>query len=262
MRRPPLPFLLSALAVLLLGCSDSATGPSSNLLTPGVARTLSGAEGSEREFRVEVPAGTGSLRIALTGGTGDADLYIRFGAAPIPSDFDCGSDSFGEDEECHFDDPTPGTWYIVVVGFEAYSNVSLLATLGSGTGAEVLTSGVPVANLFGGAGSTRHFRITVPAGGSSTLTVSTTGGTGDLDLFVRLGALATENVYDCVSAGLDNAEQCQFVAATPGVYYILLAGFSTYDGASLTATLTGGAVLRAADDGGPNTGWVKQPVRR
>lgn len=245
-------------AVALTACSDSATGPSDSLLTPGVARSISGAEGSEREFRVQVPAGTGSLRVALTGGTGDADIYLRFGSPPEPTAFDCGSDSFGEDEECHFDDPTAGTWYIVVVGFEAYSNVSLLASLGSGTGATVLTSGVAESNLFGAAGSARHFRITVPNGGAN-LTVTTSGGTGDLDLYVRRGALATEFVYDCGSNGSDNVEDCSLTGVPGGTYYILVHGFGTYDGATLTATVSPSA-LRLPSAG--SDGWLKQGVGR
>src|SRR6266849_3299431 len=48
-------------------------------LTSGETVTgLAGAKGEEHHFSVAVPEGATNLRIVQSGGTGDADLYVRF----------------------------------------------------------------------------------------------------------------------------------------------------------------------------------------
>ena len=42
---------------------------------------LSGAAGSQKYFKIDVPAGR-TLSFRLSGGTGDADMYVRFGSRP------------------------------------------------------------------------------------------------------------------------------------------------------------------------------------
>ncbi|MFN3302356.1 MAG: PPC domain-containing protein [Roseateles sp.] len=50
-------------------------------LTQGVTVTgLSGAAGSTRDYTLVVPSGATGLSFTLSGGTGDADLYVRRGA--------------------------------------------------------------------------------------------------------------------------------------------------------------------------------------
>jgi hypothetical protein len=46
---------------------------------------ISGAAGSELYFSIEVPAGQTKLEISMSGGTGDADLYVKRGALPTTS---------------------------------------------------------------------------------------------------------------------------------------------------------------------------------
>src|SRR5207244_1611863 len=53
------------------------------VLSKGVAVTnLSGALGSQTFFKLTVPASQSTLSFKMSGGTGDADLYVRFGAKP------------------------------------------------------------------------------------------------------------------------------------------------------------------------------------
>src|SRR5262249_47318810 len=50
------------------------------VLMNGVAVTgLSGAQNSQVFFRLDVPSGASNLSFHMSGGTGDADLYMRFG---------------------------------------------------------------------------------------------------------------------------------------------------------------------------------------
>ena len=72
-----------------------------------------------------------------------------------------------------------------------------------------LFTGQAAVNLSAGAGGQLHFFINVPDG-ASLLDISTLGGTGDVDLFVRFGSPATENRYDCASTASGNSERCSF----------------------------------------------------
>lgn len=92
------------------------------------------------------------LRFSIEGGSGDADLYVRFGAPPKTDEYDCRPYLVGNDETCEFSDPASGDWYVMIRGFEAYSGVRLLAeaseapvvdqTIPDLTGDDALTIGV------------------------------------------------------------------------------------------------------------------------
>jgi len=80
-------------------------------------------------YKVIVPQGATNLTVTMAGGSGDADLYVRFGSPPNPDDFDCRPFAAGNDEECSFDSPAAGTWFIGIEVFEAYADASLTATV-------------------------------------------------------------------------------------------------------------------------------------
>jgi serine protease len=100
--------------------------PPTGQLTNGVpVSNLSGATGSERRFTLVVPTGARNLSIAISGGSGDADLYIRLGSPPTTTVFDCRPFLGGNNETCTASVPTPGTYHILIRGFSAYSGVTL-----------------------------------------------------------------------------------------------------------------------------------------
>lgn len=90
---------------------------------------LSGATGSFTHFSINVPAGTASLTVFQSGGTGDADLYVRQGSQPTTSLYNCRPYASGNEEICTFSNPTAGTWYVSVRGYSAFTGVSLKATV-------------------------------------------------------------------------------------------------------------------------------------
>ena len=49
---------------------------------------LTGTQGSERLFKFTVPAGQTRVEISIGGGTGDCDLYVKFGTPPTTSSYD------------------------------------------------------------------------------------------------------------------------------------------------------------------------------
>ena len=98
-------------------------------LTNGVPVTgLAGATGSQTYFTLAVPTGRTSLTFVISGGTGDADLYVRLGSKPTTTAFNCRPFTNGNNETCTFNAPAAGTWYVMLRGFRAYTGVSLKAT--------------------------------------------------------------------------------------------------------------------------------------
>ena len=81
------------------------------------------AADEERHFSTgQVPAGT--YRFTMTG-TGDADLYVRNGAVPTESDWDCRPYASGSDEVCSATLTTDGEVHVMVRGYAASSSFEL-----------------------------------------------------------------------------------------------------------------------------------------
>lgn len=97
-------------------------------LSKGVAVTgLSGSTGAQRMFSFAVPSGASNLTFNLSGGTGDADLYVRFGSQPTTSTYDCRSWASGNTESCSFASPSTGTYYALVHAYSTYSGAQIVA---------------------------------------------------------------------------------------------------------------------------------------
>ena len=80
-------------------------------------------------YTITVPAGKTSAVFNISGGTGDADLYVRIGSAPTTSSYNCRPYLSGNAETCTFNAPTAGTYYVGARAYAAYSGVSLKATI-------------------------------------------------------------------------------------------------------------------------------------
>ncbi|HZI16230.1 MAG TPA: trypsin-like serine protease [Myxococcus sp.] len=101
-------------------------GTTTTLLTK---TNLSGASGSFQHFPITVPSGKTNLTVKMSGGTGDADLYVRQGSQPTTSTYTCRPYLNGNAETCTLSNPVAGTWYVSVRGYTAYSGVSVTATV-------------------------------------------------------------------------------------------------------------------------------------
>ena len=65
-----------------------------------------------------------SVTFAISGGSGDADLYIRYGSSPSTTAFDCRPYVAGNTETCTFSNPAAGTWHIGLNAYSPYSGVT------------------------------------------------------------------------------------------------------------------------------------------
>jgi xanthomonalisin len=217
----------------------SSGGGGGNVLQNGVALTgQSGATGAQLFYTVVIPSGASNLVISESGGTGDADLYTKFGSAPTLSSYDCRPYITGNNESCTVASPQAGTYYVMLNGYAAFSGVSVKATWSTSSGGgNVLQNGVPVSGLSATKGNAVYYTMVVPTGASN-LNIKIAGGTGDADLYVKLGSTPTTSSYDCRPYIAGNSESCTASAPTPGTYYVMVRAYSSYSGVTLTGSYT------------------------
>ncbi len=125
--------------------------------------------------------------------------------------------------------------YTVADVTAAFTAVGVSCGGGGCTGTVVLNVNLP-AVATGGVSS--NYSYTIPSG-TTKLVVATSGGTGDADLYVRLGAVPTTATYTCRPYTGGNAETCTITNPTAGsVYYINVRAYAAYSGVNLKATKT------------------------
>jgi vibriolysin len=118
----------AAYAGVTLTGTYSAAEAGDPYLANGVAVTgISGAAGSARYWRIATPAGR-TLTVQIGGGTGDADLYTRFGTRPTTSTYACRPYRDGNAETCTHATTSAGDYYVMVRGYRAFSNLQLIAS--------------------------------------------------------------------------------------------------------------------------------------
>jgi serine protease len=107
-----------------VGSAGTSTG--GTVLSNGIAVTLPAvATGWTPTYSMVVPPGRSTLKFTISGGSGDADLYVRFGASPTATTYDCRPYRTGNGETCTFTAPKAGTWYVRARAYQAFSGVSL-----------------------------------------------------------------------------------------------------------------------------------------
>ncbi|MDL5367805.1 S8 family peptidase [Xanthomonas sp. NCPPB 2654] len=118
------------------------------------------------------------------------------------------------------------------------ANAAVTAALGGGGPGpgpgNQLQDGVPVTGLGASSGAELNYTVVVPSGASS-LSVTIAGGSGDADLYVRLGSAPTDSTYGCRPYLNGNNETCTFNAPSAGTYYVRVKAYSTFSGVTLTA---------------------------
>jgi serine protease len=196
-------------------------GGSDGVLENGTPVTdLSGASGDELRFTMDVPSGASDLSFQMSGGSGDADLYVQFGSEPTTSSYDCRPYNYGNDETCDFASPSAGTWHVMVRGYDSFSGVDLVGSYtaddGGGDDGGDSPSGCPsgyeeyTGSLSGGRGTSAY----EPDGsyyysGSGThdgILISPDDAIFDLYLQKWQGGSWSDVASDLPSSGTDAAE--------------------------------------------------------
>ena len=197
------------------------------------------SEGESRLFSVDVPVGHTRLDVFLGGNsaTGNPDLYVRGGALPTLSTFDCSSTQAGTYESCTLRNVQPGRYFIRVQGAGAYFAVNVIAVASI-----PLQSGVPLPGLTGSTQKEPFFSLDVPAG-MTTLRAETYGGTGDFLLGVRRDVNVPASwpyAFDCTGSTPGTpTKSCTINSPVAGTWFINLYSswyYQSYSGVTMLAT--------------------------
>ncbi|NOK34173.1 hypothetical protein HMI49_13305 [Corallococcus exercitus] len=106
------------------------------------------------------------------------------------------------------------------------------------TSTSTLSNGVPASGVGQEAGAwSCIYKLFVPTG-ATRVEFTTSGGTGDGDLYVLRGSTPSEATNDCKSASGSNSESCALTVTSSGIYYARMYGYSTFSGATITGTYT------------------------
>ena len=137
-------------------------------LTKGVTVTGIGAStGATVNYTLVVPAGATNLVFTQSGGTGDADMYVKFGSAPTDTVYDCRPYVSGNAETCTFATAQAGTYYVRLKAYSTFSGVSLkgdYTTGGGGGGVQTYTNSTATS---------------IPDNSTITSTINVSGRTGN-----------------------------------------------------------------------------------
>ncbi|WP_141258924.1 pre-peptidase C-terminal domain-containing protein [Myxococcus sp. CA006] len=171
-----------------------------------------------------VPRST--FKVVMTGtGTGDPDLYVRFGSAPTTTEYNCRPYLAGANETCEIEVPEGVTSaYIMVRGYSAANfslTINYLAPLGGGNGTP--TSETRSGSVTSG-GSQNYGAFSVKAGTNFKVVMT---GSGDPDLYVRFGSAPTTSAYNCRPYLSGASETCDIaVPAGQTTAYIMVRGYT------------------------------------
>ncbi len=161
------------------GDGGSGGGALSNGVAVTVPSTSSGSFSGD--YTIAIPSGATNLKVTIGGGSGDADLYVKFGSEPTTSSYTCRPYKNGSSEQCTIASPSTGTYHVKLRAYQSFANVSLKATWD--------TAGGSGGNDGGNGVYDNPTNISIPDGGSSatsSIAVSGEGSTAPSNLKVRV----------------------------------------------------------------------------
>ncbi|GLT18760.1 hemagglutinin/proteinase [Vibrio zhanjiangensis] len=106
-------------------CGSTPPPPTDNVLVKGTpVSNLSGARLSETFYTFTVDSASNAV-VTMSGGTGDADLYVKAGSKPTTSSFDCRPYKYGNNEQCTVSAMPGMTYHVMLRAYSSYSGVTL-----------------------------------------------------------------------------------------------------------------------------------------
>ncbi|HWH08257.1 MAG TPA: S8 family serine peptidase [Candidatus Thermoplasmatota archaeon] len=116
--------------------SPTDPDPGALTLTNGVAYSdSSGSAGTSKYYKLQVPSGASSLSVVLDGPAcgllscpADLDLYVRKGARPTDTLYDCRPYESDSDESCSLSNPGADWWYVRVYVYSGSGAYTIRAT--------------------------------------------------------------------------------------------------------------------------------------
>lgn len=220
---------------LSAGSSCSTTPPpppgGDEELVNGQPRTgIDGAAKAQMFFTLDVPADATSLNFTTSGGSGDADLYVKYGSRPTLSSYDCNSTTSTSNESCDISNIQAGRYHVMVEAWNQISGVTLTGTYSAAGGTQPIDR--TESNIDVASGGWARFTQELAAGYSN-LEVNISGGSGDADLYVNFGSQSTTSSYQCRPFKNGNNESCTIANPQQGTWHIDLRGYNAASGVTL-----------------------------
>ncbi|MBI2213386.1 MAG: M4 family metallopeptidase [Acidobacteria bacterium] len=198
--------------------------------------SLSGSTGTWKYFKLTVPSSQTSLKFTMSGGTGDADLYVKRGATPTSSSYDYRPYLSGNNETVTVTNPVAGDWYVGIYAYSTYSGVSLNGTYSGGTTPPPTCT--TYTGSFTGAGQSSYKPSSTGyvSSVSGTHTGALTGPSGtDFDLYLQKKSTSGSWSNVKSSEGSTSTENISY-AGTAGTYRWRVYSYSGSGSFSLCTT--------------------------
>lgn len=115
----------AAFSTVGVNADCGVTPPTGKVLEKGVPLSgLSGNRGSEDFYTFTVDSAS-NVAVTISGGSGDADLYVKAGSKPTTSSYDCRPYRSGNAEQCRIAAQAGTTYHVMLRGYNTYSGVTL-----------------------------------------------------------------------------------------------------------------------------------------
>ncbi len=206
----------------------TVSADATNRLQSGVpVSDLVASKGEELNYYIDTTENNNTVSVNTAGGSGDVDLYVKIGKKPTRQDYDCRPYENGNQETCIVSVTTPDSVHISLVAYSDFSGVELVADI-----TKASDNGFPKTNLSAQQGDWLNYTYRVPTQVSQ-IEVTTSGGTGDVDLYVRKDSAPTTSDYDCRPYNSGNTERCTLAVTAGSNIYIGLRAYSFFSGVTL-----------------------------
>ncbi|KGJ93773.1 S8 family peptidase [Colwellia psychrerythraea] len=204
-------------------------------LTSGQAEMLNLAKQNQALYFIDVVSEQQALKVTTSGEIGDVDMTITLGEGDEQIEL-CSATTSSSNESCVINNPVAGRYFITLDAYTDVEEVSVEANVIEQSGCQQDCDAVELLKLTQlNSNSQLVYPVTVPAG--KTLTVTTNGGLGDVELMVNYNVQASSWwSSDCFSLNSGNDESCEISNTQAGTYYIVLKRYEDFKQVTLTAS--------------------------
>lgn len=186
-------------------------------LNNGDSLTLSGDRNSMRHFRLNVPEGTTNLSIRIMGGLGDADLYVKHGEKAGLDNWDHRPYQNGNAENVTLETPQAGDWYIMLNGYDSYSNLVFDVSY-----QQAQQPATELLKETGISANGQTWRYVLVPENTTNLKFELMGGTGEAKLYVKQNGWPSSSDYDVASTQAGTAQSATIATPLSRKYYHIL----------------------------------------
>jgi hypothetical protein len=198
------------------GGGGGTTDPGTGVETCGSASNISVSRRKWVYYSVTIPAGATKWVVSTSGGSGDADLYVRFGTSnPTTSTNNGSSAGSTNNESITINNPTAGTWRIGIYGYSASSGITLRSCV-TAPSARTASGNANIDLNFESEGEDQGVSL-FPNPASSVLNVALTEGAQQLEIYSMTGQV----VFRKEVAG--KMESIDVSALENGIYVVKVA---------------------------------------